>query len=260
MATIPAKVQARLVASIKKFQPIVKKGQSKDINESDTVTIIVDMLNEVFGYDKWDEITSEFTVKNTFCDLALQINGKPYVLIEVKAAGLDLKDAHIKQAVDYGANAGIDWVVLTNSVQWKVYRVVFAKPISAEPVYEFDITKINVKKHSDLEMLFHLTKEAIAKGSKSSLEELHSQQQSVNRFTIGQLLISDVVIDSIRRPLRRLASDAKITNEDIRKILLEEIIKRDVFEDERSADAKVKVAKALKPPKPSTSKAENNKA
>lgn len=58
MVTIPAKVKDRLVTSLKRFQPIVAKARDKDVNESDTVTIIVDILSEMFGYDKYAEITS----------------------------------------------------------------------------------------------------------------------------------------------------------------------------------------------------------
>lgn len=128
MATIPVKVKERLVAGLKRFQPIITKARDKDINESDTVTIIADMLSDVFGYDKYTEITSELAIKKTFCDLAVVLDGTVRMLIEVKAAGLDLKEQHIKQAVDYGSNSGVDWVVLTNGVTWKVYKVVFAKP------------------------------------------------------------------------------------------------------------------------------------
>jgi hypothetical protein len=63
MATIPIKVQARLVTGIKKFQPIVNAAKTKDINESDTVVIITDMLTEIFGFDKYSEITSEYAIK-----------------------------------------------------------------------------------------------------------------------------------------------------------------------------------------------------
>ena len=40
-------------------------------------------------------------------------NGKLHYLIEVKAIGSDLKENHVKQAVDYAANEGVDWVLLT---------------------------------------------------------------------------------------------------------------------------------------------------
>ena len=49
MTIIPAKVQTRLTSGLKKFQSIVNSAKAKDINESDTVVIITDMLSELFG-------------------------------------------------------------------------------------------------------------------------------------------------------------------------------------------------------------------
>lgn len=256
MVTIPVKVKDRLISGVKKFQPVVAKAQAKDINESDTVTIISDILSDVFGYDKYTEITSEFSIKKTYCDLAIKLDGTPKLLIEAKAAGLDLKEQHIKQAVDYGANAGVEWVVLTNCVNWKVYNISFGKPVSADLVYEFDLTSINPKKQNDLEALYYLTREAMTKGNRTFLDEYHSQQQVINRYTISHILLSDVVLDVVRRSLKKLSPDAKASNEEIYKIILEEIIKRDILDDEKAADAKKKVQKALKPaPKPASNKA-----
>lgn len=250
MTTIPAKIRANLVDGIKKYQPIVKKARDKDVNESDTVTIIADMLSDIFGYDKYSEVTSEFAIKKTFCDLAIKLDGEPKLLIEAKAAGLELKDQHIKQAVDYGANSGIEWVVLTNGVYWKIYNIVFAKPVSHELVYEFNFTEISPKKESDLEMLYILTRDAMTKGGKTSLDTFYSQQQLVNRYTISQIMLTDGALDFIRKTLRKLSPDAKTTNEQIAAIITEEIIKRDVLEDDKAKETKKKVAKAMtKPPK-----------
>src|SRR3989338_11406342 len=101
MASIPKKVAERLVVGIKRFQPILAAAKARDVGEADTVTIIKDMLADVFGYDKFSEVTSEFAIKGTYCDLATKIDGALQTLIEVKAIGLELKDAHVKQAIDY---------------------------------------------------------------------------------------------------------------------------------------------------------------
>ncbi len=106
MASIPKKVAERLVAGIKRYQPILAAAKARDVGEADTVTIIKDMLSDIFGYDKYSELTSEFSIRGTFCDLAIKIVGILQTLIEVKAIGLDLKDQHVKQAVDYAANQG----------------------------------------------------------------------------------------------------------------------------------------------------------
>ncbi len=96
------------------------------------VMIVTDMLAEVFGYDKYSDVTAEYAIRSTSCDLATKLDGTVQALIEVKAVGLDLKDLHVKQAVDYAANQGVDWVVLTNGLRWRIYNVIFGKPISQE--------------------------------------------------------------------------------------------------------------------------------
>jgi len=91
---VPSKVAARLSSAIKRFQPIIASAKSRDANESDTVIIVTDMLSEVFGYDKYSEITSECSIRGTWCDLAIKIDGTFEYLIEVKAIGLELKDSY----------------------------------------------------------------------------------------------------------------------------------------------------------------------
>jgi len=69
---IPKKTQDRLVAGLRRYQPIVRKLAERDISEADTVTVIKDMLSDLFGYDKYTELTSEQQIRGTFCDLAIQ--------------------------------------------------------------------------------------------------------------------------------------------------------------------------------------------
>lgn len=245
MATIPVRVSKRLVDGVKRFKPIVIKARDKDVNESDTVAIIMDILSEVFGYDKYTDVTSEYAIKKTFCDLAIKLDGQPRLLIEAKAAGLALKEQHIKQAVDYGSNAGIEWVILTNSVRWMVYRIHFGKPVSSELVYEFEFDQLNTKKESDLDLLYHLTKEAMSKTGKASLDDFYSHKKVLNKFVVSQLLLSDPIADAIRKALKKIYPDTKCTNEEIIKIIEDEIIKRDVLDDEKTASIKKTVAKSL---------------
>ena len=154
MATVPSKVQDRLIAGIKRFQPVLASAKSRDVNESDTVIIVTDMLAEIFGFQKYSEITSEYAIRGTFVDLAIKLDGSLQLLIEVKAIGLQLKESYIKQAVDYGANQGAEWVVLTNGAFWQVYKISFGKPISQELVLEIDFLNLNPKKSDDPLIIF----------------------------------------------------------------------------------------------------------
>lgn len=233
---IPNKVADRLAAALKRFQPILMSAKSRDVNESDTSLIATDLLAELFGYDKYSEVTRELAIRGTFCDLATRIDGKFQMLIEVKAIGLDLKDSHIKQAVDYGANQGIEWVALTNGNLWKVFRIVFAKPIDAELVLDIDLLAINPKSVRELESLFLLTRESMLK---SGLYAYHDHLQATNKFYLSAVLLSDPVLETVRRELRRL-SDVKLELEELRSAL-QQVIKREVLEGEKAEDARKKV-------------------
>ena len=178
MPRIPQKVARRLSFGLKQFQPILESAKSRDVNESDTVMIVTDILSEIFGYDKYNEVTSEYEIKGTYCDLAIKLNGKLHYLIEVKAIGSDLKENHVKQAVDYAANEGVDWVLLTNGINWRVSRVSFTKPVSHEQVIELDFPSLNHRNSADMQSLFLLSREAI---KKSALPNYHEQLQATNR-------------------------------------------------------------------------------
>jgi predicted type IV restriction endonuclease len=241
MANIPARVESRLLNGIKKFQPVLSSAKSRDVNESDTVIIVTDMLQEVFGYDKYAEITSEHAIRGTYCDLATKLDGKVQLLIEVKPIGLELKDAYVKQAVDYAANKGVDWVLLTNGQMWRVYKVTFGKPIDQELVFEFDFFTIDPKNSDHLEMLYVLSKEGWIK---QVLGDLHQKRQVLSRFVIAAVCLSEPVIDVIRRELRRLCPEVKIQSEQVQQVLLQEVLKREVVEGDKADEAKKKLSRS----------------
>ena len=241
MATIPKKITERVISGIKKYQPLLASAKSRDVGEADTVTLIKDMLSDIFGYDKYSEVTSEFAIRGTYCDLAIKLENRLAILIEAKAIGIELKEQHIKQAIDYAANQGLDWVVLTNGITWFVYKVIFEKPIDKELVVSLDMTAINSRSIGDIESLYLLCKEGWVK---SALGDYHTQRQALSRFFIGAMLQSEPVLDVIRRELRRVSPDVKIDIDDIRSVLLNEVIKREVLEGEKAKEASKRIAKA----------------
>lgn len=243
MAAIPIKSKQRITEGVKKYQPILKALKAKDINESDTVSVVTDILSDVFGYDKYTEITSEYRIKNTFCDLAIKIDNEPRFLIEVKAMNLDLKADHIKQAVDYGSNKGTDWIILTNGVNWKIYKIIFGKPVSHELVCELNLIDLTLRKDSDFDQLYMLCKESI---SKSVLEDFLAKKQVLNKFVIGNLLLSDPILDAIRKLVKKMNPEVKAENEVFKEILENEVIKREIFEGDKALESKKKLTKYFK--------------
>src|SRR4051794_19862544 len=168
---IPNRVRDRVLSGLKRLVPVVQQQKVRDVSEADTVTLVKDLLSEVFGFDKYAELTSEHAIRGTYCDLAVKLDDKLVELIEVKSAGSILDDRHVKQAVDYASNQGVDWGILTNATVWRLYEVIFAKPIDKRLLCEMDISTLDLRKDADLEKLFLFSREGFVRGTHAELRD-----------------------------------------------------------------------------------------
>jgi hypothetical protein len=243
MATVPKKTTDRLIKAVSKFQKILKEVKDRDISEADTVKIVTDILAEVFGFDKYTEITGQYAIKGTYCDLAIKVNEKVKYLIEVKRLNKELKSEHLSQAIQYGSTEGLQWIVLTNGISWQIYRIKFKKPLSYDLVNSFDFLELNPKNKDDQEKLFILCRKGV---SSDAREELYEYIQCANRHVIGALLLTDNITNVIRRDLKKLSIGLKIEISEIEKILKNEVIKREVLEGEVASKAKKRIKKIYK--------------
>lgn len=242
---ITKKTEERIKSSMAKFQKVLGIAKDRDLNESDTVSIITDMLAEVFGYNKYLEVTSELAIRGTYCDLAIKLNDKFEYLIECKAIGIDLKENHLRQAIGYGANKGIQWIILTNGMEWQIHKLKFEQPIQCELVTKFNINELSMKNERDIEKLAIITKEGVEKNLR---EELYEKIQCVNKFVVGQLLISEPVISTVRRELKKLSDGINVEEAEVITLLRDSVLRREIV-DETSEDVQAasnKVAKFYK--------------
>ena len=240
MISPPKRVSDRLRVTISRFQRVLRAARDRDVNESDTVLIVTDMLADVFGFDKYAEITSELAIRGTYCDLAVRIDDVVNYLIEVKAIGLGLKQSHLRQAIDYGANHGVPWVVLTNGLRWEIHRVLFERPIDHELVCEIDFLELRPRNAKDQQKLFLLCREGLAK---AAIEKFHKHVQVINRFMVAAIVQSEPSLKLIRRELRRVAPDTKTTITELAD-LLPEVLKRDVLDGDEAKAAARKLKRA----------------
>ncbi|MFM9865603.1 MAG: type I restriction enzyme HsdR N-terminal domain-containing protein [Micropepsaceae bacterium] len=233
---VSSKVASRISSELKRYQSILAAAKQRDIGESDTVVIIQDMLCDVLGYDKYQHVTTEHAIKGTYVDLAVKVDNEIRFLIEAKAIGLDLKEAHVKQAIDYGANQGIEWVVLTNGHVWRVYRIHFGQPIDKSMVIEIDVLTVKPTSDEVIECFGSLSKEGFSKGS---MDDLATTKQLTSKFTVAAVLMSEDLVDELRKELRRLSPGLSVDNDYLTNLLSAEVIKRDLIDsDEAKAAAK----------------------
>ena len=79
---------------------------------------------------------------------------------------------------------------------------------------------------------------------KARLGEYYEQRQALSRFTMGALLVSEPVLDVLRRELRRISPDIKIDEAQIRGVLASEVLRREVMEGDKAEFARKLVARA----------------
>jgi len=240
---LPKKVTERITLNLKRYQTILAEAKNRDISESDTVVILGDMLAELLGYKKYTEITTEFAIRGTYVDLAVKVGEDVRFLLEAKAINIDLKDNHVKQAIDYGANHGIEWVVLTNGAVWQVYKIHFKQPIDKSLIFEVDLLKTTSKNTQLIECFGTLSREGF---TQSSMTAFFQQQQATSKYSIGALLSSDNMIAALKKELKKISPSVKVEDDYLRHILNTDVIKRELTEGDEAQAANELIKKALK--------------
>ena len=240
---IPKRASERIATGLKKYQAILAEARNRDISESDTVVIIGDLLAELLGYRKYVEITTEFAIRGTFVDLAVKVENEVRFLVEAKAVGVELKDQHVKQAIDYGANQGIEWVLLTNAIVWRVYKIQFGQPIVKTLVFELDLLKVRPRDNDVLECFGNLSREGF---TQSSMHAFQQQQEATSKFSVAAVVMSEAVLTAIRRELRRIYASVRIDEAVLRDVVRNDVLKREVVDSDEARVAQDALKKSLR--------------
>ena len=80
----------------------------------------------------------------------------------------------------------------------------------------------------------------------SSIDDYYSSIQVKSKFIIGALLNSEDVHSLIRRNIKKLYDDVKITVDEIADIMANDILKREILDSDESKKAKKEIERKLK--------------
>jgi len=79
---------------------------------------------------------------------------------------------------------------------------------------------------------------------KANIGEYHTQKQALSRFSIAALILSEPVIDVVRRELRRISKGIRVEETELQKVLREEVLKREAIEGEKADAARRLVSRS----------------
>jgi hypothetical protein len=198
MHIVPAKEKSKLLFQLRQYRKkfLVKKYENLD--ESATRLMINEFLTEILGYTPIEEIRTEYAIKGTYADYVIQLKRKKHFVIEVKAMQIDLAEQHLRQSLAYAANEGIDWIILTNGRQFKLFRVIFGKPISTKKILDLDIADKETVKNS-IEFFHLLSKKSVLK---KELESYWARFQALEPVNLAKLLYSEEIIKILKKKLK----------------------------------------------------------
>jgi len=185
-----------------------------------------------------------------YCDIAIQTSheepSKPDIIIEVKRVNIDLSPKHIRQAASYAIDIGCEWVLLTNSKEWKLYHISFGKPPQTKLIESWDLL------NDDLPVL---AKKFEIIGYKNVRKQgLDKLWEIRNVLTTNNMLKVILAEDSIKLYQRKIkkATTTTVSPEDIVssfRHLLNEAALSEMDKIKISLPAKQQYAKTPKTPK-----------
>lgn len=142
----------------------IKKKDQLQTEEATKMALIMPFFSQVLGYDVFnpDEFTPEFVAdvgikRGEKVDYAINIEGKPTILIEAKWCGEKL-DKHDSQLFRYFGATDAKFAILTNGIIYKFYTDLNeANKMDLEPFLEINLESI---KDSQVPYLKRFTKSA----------------------------------------------------------------------------------------------------
>lgn len=207
----------RIKSGLTKITKPIEALRSRDAVEADTRLLVTDILCDLMGYDKYEDLTAEYQVKGEFADYGVRIDKQLVAFVEIKRVSQKLNSTHLRQVENYALKNGVSWAILTNAQQWQVYHVQASSGEQSELtlIVDVDLLDPSIKTNEKIDRLFLLSKEAIQRGR---LDSFWREKFATSSKTLRPILLSDSVIDEIRKELWRITR-LRIENSEVRLAL-----------------------------------------
>jgi hypothetical protein len=214
----------RVRSAIRRLGKPLAELVARDANEGDTRILVTDFLCEGLGYDKYTELTTEYHVKGDFADYGIRIDKQLVAFIEVKRATTKLNERHLRQVEMYAVNEGVEWLILTNGSEWKVYHLTGGLPVQIDLAFAANLLG-DVSLGHKASQLFYLARESF---THRQIDELWRTQRAMSPKSLAQVVLSDAVVAGIRQELRRQTGH-RAEDRELARLLKDTVIRPDAL-------------------------------
>lgn len=134
------------------------------LSEADTRAHFIDPLLRALGYHSIGDIQHEVYIDTAkqYLDYLLVVDALPRVAVEAKATDVGFSDAHGAQVVQYCSVLGIEWAVVTNAREWRLYHGFEKGPLAEKLLAKTDLLawETDAQYNAVFEQLWLVSKEA----------------------------------------------------------------------------------------------------
>jgi stress response protein SCP2/predicted type IV restriction endonuclease len=201
------------------IQPLLKRVMQDSPNESQSRLLLDRILQDVLGYSL-GEIKTEQKIQGRAADYVLAPGGVDALVIEAKRIGAPLRDKQIFQATSYAAYAGIRWALLTNVVNWQLYRVATEDKVEADLVFALDLQG-GLDGDSAYRLML-LSKTGITRCE--LLDKLWRKKVALSQESLIAAILNEEVLNKIRAVLLR-ERGYPLTNQEIQDAIEREVLR-----------------------------------
>ena len=196
---------------------LVEANAKVDGNEAETRARIRHIFGKIMGYDVFKHITAEYAIhgagETVHSDIAIQVSNeepsKPDMLVEVKRVNIDLTSKHLRQATSYAIDIGCEWILLTNSKEWRLYHITFTQPPQTKLIESWNLLNDDLL---GLNKKFEII--SYKNVRKQGLEKLWEKRNVLTAKNMLKAILSEEGIKLYQRRIKK-ATDVTVSPEDI---------------------------------------------
>lgn len=203
--------------SIVDARKMIQQVEKADGNESETRRRIERIFESIMGYSAFKHLSRERAIRGAgeteHVDFAIQLeegeDAKPIIMVEIKRVNVNLAPKHLKQVSSYAINAGSEWILLTNSREWKLYHVSFGKPPVTKLIRSWNLLTDEIPV---IAKSFEIVSYKSVKRGK--LDDLWLKTNVLHPRNLLQAIISESSLRVLKRELKK-ESGIQLTPEEI---------------------------------------------
>jgi type I restriction-modification system DNA methylase subunit len=174
----------------------VTKGKAGGIEENVKQFIVVPLLHYL-GFKDAKDVDYEYKTKSGRADIALLVDGKPKVIVEVKSFEQNLLN-HVEQAVGYAHEQQVGFVLLTNGKEFRLFRSFIENVVDPRDreLLKFELRKLEeqipeLKKWISKESLVSKTIDKIAEKQERVIRERVTAPTLIKHLKDAKIILAD---------------------------------------------------------------------